>query len=362
MTNGPAGGSLFPSDWWPLLVTAVRRQFRPWLVNWLVVVAAAAVVSLLMPKWYRATATLLPPTGESDLAMSFTNLLRTGDLAAGRMPRTSSPEDIFSAIFSSRTLAHAAVARFDLVRAYKVKRESQAMERFKDHLSVGTTKEGVVFVSVEDRSPKRAAEITNFMVEELDRFNREIRMTAGKSTRLFIERRLEQTTFELRQAEDSLRGYVMRHGPALANSQALATGASVMAQRIALQVRLETLLQTQAEGSEEVRRARAELAALDRELKLLPQTGTVVERLLRSVKIQDQVFALLTAQYEEAKVREHKDTPTVQVLDRAEAPDKKSRPRRSLIVATAAVLGLLESTLWALYRDRRVSRPAPDRA
>jgi tyrosine-protein kinase Etk/Wzc len=138
-------------------------------------------------------------------------------------------------------------------------------------------------------------------------------------------------------------------------------GAEAFAQRIALQVKLETLLRTESESSEDVGRTRAQLEALGGELSRLPEAGTEMARLLREVKIQDQVYILLTAQDEEAKVREHKDTPTVQILDRAETPERKSRPRRSLIVVTAVILGLGESCLWALYLDRGRARmrPAP---
>ncbi len=337
-----------------LVMELLRSRRRAWLTNWLVVVVLAAGVSLLLPKWYVATATLLPPSSESDLSFNFSMLLRGGDLSRGALPRTTSPEDIFTAILTSRALSRAAVQKFDLAGEYHSKRESEAIAEFAEHLHVGTTREGVVFISVEDRSARRAADLANFLVDELDRFNKDVRMTAGKSARLFVETRLKETEQALRRAEDNLKALGVRDAlPVTSGSSDATAGTGVMAQRIALQVRLQTLLQTQSEGSEEVRRTRAELDALDRELRRLPQSGTEAARLIREVKIQDQVYTLLTQQFEEAKVREHKDTPTVQVLDRAEAPDRKARPKRGLIVIAAALLGLVESTLWVLYLERR---------
>ena len=356
-----------PRTLWGTLWEAVLAHRNAWLVNWLVVAALAAAGSLLLPKWYEATATLLPPSSESDLSFNFSMLLRGGDLSRGALPRTTSPEDIFTAVLESRSLARTTVRRFSLMSEYKVKRETEAMDEFAKHLKVGTTKEGVVFVAVEDRSPRQAADMANFLVEELDRFNKDVRMTAGKSARLFVEHRLEETQQELRRAEENLKSLGVREAvPVSSGSQDASSGTGVMAQRIALQVRLQTLLQTESESSEDVRRIRGELDALDSQLRLLPQSGTEAARLVREVKIQDQVYTLLTQQYEEAKVREHKDTPTVQLLDRAEPPDQKSRPHRSLIVVTGAILGILESTLWVLYRERGRFRPwlggAPGRA
>ena len=42
-----------------------------------------------------------------------------------------------------------------------------------------------------------------------------------------------------------------------------------------------------------------------------------IMRLWREVKVQEQVYELLTAQLEEARIRETRDSPTVQVLDQA---------------------------------------------
>jgi len=132
-------------------------------------------------------------------------------------------------------------------------------------------------------------------------------------------------------------------------------GAQLMAQRTALEVRLQVLRQSLAENSEEVRRVREELAAVDRQVGTLPAAGLDVARLYRDVKVQEQVFELLTSQLEEARIRETRDTPTVQVLDRAEPPLHKSRPKRSVIVIAGFLVGLLGSAATALLLERRAA-------
>ena len=107
-----------------------------------------------------------------------------------------------------------------------------------------------------------------------------------------------------------------------------------------------------AESSEEVRRVRQELAAIDRQVGGLPLAGIEIMRLWRDVKVQEQVFELLTAQLEEARIRETRDTPTVQVLDHAVVPLHKSRPKRALVVIAGFVIGLAGSLTWVLLHDR----------
>jgi uncharacterized protein involved in exopolysaccharide biosynthesis len=80
-------------------------------------------------------------------------------------------------------------------------------------------------------------------------------------------------------------------------------------------------------------------------------------RLWRDVKVQEQVFELLTAQLVEARIRETRDTPTVEVLDPARVPLHKSRPKRSLIVLAGLLVGFAGSLAYALLTERRRAMP-----
>jgi uncharacterized protein involved in exopolysaccharide biosynthesis len=49
-------------------------------------------------------------------------------------------------------------------------------------------------------------------------------------------------------------------------------------------------------------------------------------------------------------VDEAKEGPLLQQLDVATAPERKAKPKRSLVVMAAALGGLLLGVLWALVR------------
>jgi hypothetical protein len=83
----------------------------------------------------------------------------------------------------------------------------------------------------------------------------------------------------------------------------------------------------------------------------VPSVGLELARLTRELKIQEAIFEMLTQQYEQAKIQEAKDTPTVQVLDRAVPPEKRSRPKRKIIVLVAGFLSLFASTLYVFSRE-----------
>jgi len=70
---------------------------------------------------------------------------------------------------------------------------------------------------------------------------------------------------------------------------------------------------------------------------------------MRDVKVQEEVFALLTQEYEKAKIQEVKDTPTVEILDEANLPERKSFPRRTQIVVISFVCSLFLGLLLAFF-------------
>lgn len=332
-------------------VVRARRRFLA--LNVLVTTLVALGISLILPKWYTGRAVLLPP--QEDDTASALSMLMPKSLGSVRLPGAPTMADVFVAVLKSRSVADRLVARFDLVRRYNAKDEERAVKELASHATFKLGDEGTISIAVEDKDPKTAAAMANAYVEELDRFNVETRTSSAKRTRAFIDARLTVAKQDLANAEDRLRAYQQNKKlPALSPSAQADTdvGANLMAQKIALEVRLQVLQQSLAESSEEVRRVRMELAAIDRQVGGLPSAGIEIMRLWRDVKVQEQVFELLTAQLEEARIRETRDTPTVQVLDHAVVPLHKSRPKRSLIVIAGFVIGLAGSLTWVLLQDR----------
>src|SRR5207247_1849504 len=99
----------------------------------------------------------------------------------------------------------------------------------------------------------------------------------------------------------------------------------------------------------------AEMEALDRELAKLPSVKQEGSRLALNVEIQRNVFTVLTAQYEQARVEERRDTPTITVLDMARAPFMKSRPKRSIVVLVATGAALAIGLGWVGLTELRGS-------
>ena len=78
--------------------------------------------------------------------------------------------------------------------------------------------------------------------------------------------------------------------------------------------------------------------------------------MFRELKVQETLYALLTSQYEQAKITEARDTPTVQVLDAPVPADKNIKPRVFFNTAVAGVAGLGLAIVFAYVLESRARR------
>src|SRR5262249_24356551 len=94
------------------------------------------------------------------------------------------------------------------------------------------------------------------------------------------------------------------------------------------------------------------------QLARLPQTGMELGRLLRDVKVEEQLYIMLTAQYEDARITEARDVATVDLLDVAAPPEHKSRPHPLQMIGVAFLFSLAAGAVYVLLTDRGAAGPA----
>jgi tyrosine-protein kinase Etk/Wzc len=336
-----------------------RVHARRRAILWLVIVSTVIVgaVAFLLPSWYRAEASLLPPGDEASFGLG--NLLKGIGVPGVKVPTQATPADVFLAILESRRASEEMVQRFDLKRRYHKRFMVDAVKELRRHVSLRVDDVGIIRISVEDRDPRRAAQMANTYFEVLDRFNREIRMTKGRRTRIFVGGRLEDTRQAMTIAEQRLTEYESKHKAVALSpeaSTAMEAAARLYATRAALQVRLGVIRSYTRERTDEERQIGLQLGQIDRQLSALPGTGMDLARLVRDAKMQAELFFLLTAQFEDARIQEARDVSTVEQLDVATPPEKKSRPRRALMMAVAFVFSLAAGVTYALIRSEDAGR------
>jgi tyrosine-protein kinase Etk/Wzc len=327
---------------------------RATLIAFLGVVAAVATgVAFLLPTWYRAQSTLLPPQENGDATTSIASMIESSALSRVGFVSTGTPSDVFKEILESRTLMGSLIRRFDLSRRYHQKGMERTLKELAAHLSVSVRASGVLVLQVEDRDPHTAAEMANYLIAELDRFNRETYNTRAKRTRVFLEGRIAATQARLNESEDLLTAYERKHGVVADEDVSAARGVGdALARKLSLQIQRAYVSSYSQPDNPDLRELDASLAAVDQELAKLPPVKQEGARLAMEAAIQRKVFTLLTGQYEEANVQEQRDTPTLTVLDTAEVPEMKCRPHRAVIIVVSVAAAAALAAGWVLFQER----------
>lgn len=335
----------------------------------------AVVVSLLLPKYYKAESRIFPPQEKGgNLAAQLMG--QAGGLialAGGATPLKSQGE-LFLAMMKSRTVLDRVVDRFNLLNLYKVRYRQDARKRLLELLTAREDrKSGIIILTVEDKDPKRAAEMTNVFVEELKSLVGGLAISEAGQRRLFFEDQLGQTKVSLARAEEEIKGFQQRTGMFQVDAQARAIIEGIARLRAGLavkEVEAKVLRSFATTQNPDVQRVEEEIRALRSELEKLetakgsgfdplmssgrvPEMGMEYLRRLRQLKYNETLYELLSKQYELAKLEEAKNVLVIQVIDRAIPPERKSRPQTVLIVLLAAGAGFVIALFVALILERK---------
>jgi uncharacterized protein involved in exopolysaccharide biosynthesis len=243
----------------------------------LIALAATTIVSLLLPKVYAATATVVPPleTLQGTLGMSDRFGAMKSSILSDAIGVTSIA-NMYAGILKSRAVTGRIVDRFNLINVYEAEYQNGAIETLKGNTAIDISNEGIVRVTVEDTDPNRAAAIANAYVAELDRQNKKLSSGHATSKRVFLESRLEEIEQELSNIEN------------------------------------------------------------------IPA---------KQAQIKEMLYEMLSRECELARIEEAKSIPTIQVLDEAVVPEKKSKPKRRQMVMISGVASLFFAVFIAFGRE-----------
>lgn len=296
------------------LVLPLRRGWKLIVGICLLFVAAGVAIALLLPSIYTAQATFTPESPNTASASGLAGL--AGQLGLANVGGGSvTPAFFIEVLRSDQVLAAAlqsefpdpaapAQAKRPLLDILEVEgdslsqRVSRGIRQVKDMVEA-TADRGTSIVTLEVRhtSPELAAALANRMIELLNEFNLERRQSQSGAERRFTGERVQEAERALRQAE---------------------------------QAQLRFLQSNRTFGS--------------------PMLQYEASRLERDVQIQQEKYLALTRAHTEARIAEVRDTPVLTVIDSARVPDRKSSPRRMLIVVIAALAGAVTGSVLAYLR------------
>jgi len=274
----------------------------------------------------------------------------------------------------SNTFLDAIVDRFGLIKRYKIKKNvrTESRKALKEKLGASfDEKTGVLTLTYEDIDPEFARDVVNYGVELLDARFRTIGGNKNQLKKDQLEEKLGDVKAEMNRLEGGIQAFQQKYGvisiESLATEQ-ITTVARVRSELMMKEMELKTYGELSRVDDPMVRRLRAErdnLAKLLQELekgfseydnllpsqKDLPKIALEFAHLKRDIMVQEAIYQLLTQQYEAVKLSLSGEDPAFQVLELAEAPDKKSGPSRGMICVVAAMAAFFLSVLLAFVLE-----------
>ncbi len=228
-----------------------------------------------------------------------------------------------------------------------------------------------------------AARMCNAAIAGLDSANRHKTNSTARKARIYIERVLAANRVKLDTLQKAMIAYQKTYHIYTPETQAeaLVTNAISIGTELA---KAETELRLGREQFQEntpyVRALQTKVSSLQAQFaqaqnggigandQLSIPVGTLPEismgylNLVRDIKILEQVNAYLESQRMQESIQEERDVPTVQVIDPAFAPEKRSSPSRTWMLVLGSVVAALVSIMYVFMRQTFYSAPIPSQA
>lgn len=344
------------------------RRWKSLLVCAALGLAAGLGYSVLAPPWYEARLAVLPSQDGENSRLAKVAALGA---AAGLSPMVSNEVQRIHAVLSSVSVADAVIAKFKLQDRYGAHSLEQARKRLAEHCATNVElKAGIVTLTCEDREPAFARELTSYFGEVGNEVFERITVSTARGERRFLEQMVDKTRQDVDRSSTALREFQERHHvlDLPAQSKAVISAmATLQGDLISKRLQLSYLHGFASADEPRVRQLSEQTAIEERELQRLESSSTgedraeffpealrvpglrfELEQLLRSQKIDETVYSMLTERLAMARVDEARDTAAFQILDAPTVPATPSRPRRARITAIATVAGLAASAAFLL--------------
>ncbi len=290
--------------------TLVRNRWR--ILRWMVIGALAAALTILpRPRTYLASASFISQQNDASRSGLASLAGQIGiPIPAGN--QSQSP-DFYLSLLRSRVLLlpisrdtvtvqemggrrMSVLDLFEVPAGTQLRREEQGVNLLQRLISVNIAKStGIVEFSVATKWRSVSLALVTALLNGVNDYNERTRQSQAMSERKFIEGRLNLAANELRDAENRLAGF--------------------------------------QKGN--------------RDFGGSPDLLIGRERLQRDLALRQQVFTTLTQAYEDARIREVRDTPVITVFEPPNAPTLPQRRGLLIGVLLGSILGGLIGVLLA---------------
>lgn len=303
-------------------------------------------ISFAIAPTFTATTKFMPPQQQQSAAASMLSSLGALGGLAGAASGLKNPADQYVAFLKSRSVQDVLIDRFKLMERYESKLKTDARISLEGVSKIASGKDGLITIDVDDKDPAFAAQLANAYVEELGRLLDRLAVTEAQQRRVFFEKQLTNAKDNLIKAEQALGASGVNSSVLKSTGAAVEAVARLRAQITGQEIKLASMRGYLTESAPDFKQAQTELSVLRGQLARAetsePATDSASSDYIakfRDFKYYETLFELFAKQYEMARIDESREGAVIQVLDAAQPPERKSKPKKALIalMSTLAV-------------------------
>ena len=320
------------------LLQVVVDNLRLLVLGPLVAGLLALGITFAIPPTFTATTKFMPPQQQQSSAAAMLSSLGALGGLAGAASGLKNPADQYVAFLKSRTVQDSLIDRFKLTERYEAKFKEDARTALCANAQIASGKDGLITIDVNDKDPQFAAQLANAYVEELGKLLNRLAVTEAQQRRMFFEKQLTNAKDGLVKAEQALKSSGVNSSALKASPAAAVEGlAKIKAGITAQEIKLASMRGYLTESAPDFKQAQTEMSALrgqlaraEREEPASSGDSDYIAK-FRDFKYHETLFELFAKQYEMARIDESREGAVIQVVDAAQPPERKSKPKKALI-------------------------------
>ncbi len=356
-----------------IIILLFRKKFLIIGIT-LIGIIISIIVSLLLPNWYKSTASLVPPKSTESLMEgalgNISSALKNFGLTKLGKSGTESGYS-YMVILDSRTLKDSLIDKFELAKEYDIPDtlRSKIYEELENRLAISSEADGNFVVSIMSKERKKARDMAVYFVEKANELTLNLYYDEAKVNLDYAEKRLATTDSMLASISSELQAFSNKNKLFSPLDQASAV-AKALSELKAEALRQELVYEMVANRFGEndpytqsqkriVESVKKKLDDAEQKpgfagnftLSEAPEIGIKYIRLFAMFEAYTQLKAFLMPIVEENRLAEQRRTKSFYYVDYPQIPDKKAEPKRSLIVAGSAVGSFVIAVLFILLLD-----------
>lgn len=354
-----------------LLILGKHKKFI--FFTTLIVSIVAVIYVLVIPKYWISTATILPANEQrNQLSFGSSSLLGISSSLLGGSFQTQGLDLL--TIMNSRTFAEDVINKFNLISYFEIEDpdtlvviETAVKELNESVKRIGMNEEtGLISIKIETKDRYLSSDIANYYWQKLEKYNLETRMSKGKQKRIFLEKRVEEVKANIIDLSQELLAFQKKHNIIKLEDQTSAiiqSYSELIIQKNKKELDLEFALEFTNSQNPNIDKLKLENQILTNKiseleeiqsnnkfkyilsLNSIPDKALKFANMTMNLGIQKQIYNFLYPQFEQAKIEEIKDLPTLEVIDKAIPSGLRSKPKRAKLCISAFIIALFLSSL-----------------